>query len=230
MLKRKYYFKEILIMINNKHIKIYMAGDSTVQTYDERCKPQAGWGQFIGNYFTTDVEFINYSIGGRSSKSFVKEGRLKSILNVIGQEDYLFIQMGHNDATIDKPERYTEPSVEYKKYLKMYIDGARKYGAIPILITPVATFDFKEEHFLNDFPEYCNSMKEVALHENVNCIDLMTKSLDYYTCVGYDEVYPMFLADHTHFTQKGADIIARIISQEILKMDSTISNYVKQVI
>ncbi len=219
-------------MINNKHTKIYIAGDSTVQTYDKSHSPQAGWGQFIGDYFTKDLEFINHSIGGRSSKSFIKEGRLDIILNEIGQDDYLFIQMGHNDSTIDKPERYTEPRVEYKKYLKEYIDGARKAGAIPILITPIATLNFNGEHFTKEFTEYCNSMEQIALQENIGFIDLMAESLKYLNIIGYDEAYTMFMissngTDHVHFTEKGANIIARIVSQKIRKMDIDLSKYVK---
>lgn len=219
-------------MKNNKHIKVYIAGDSTVQTYDESHKPQAGWGQFINKYFTEDVEFKNHAFAGRSSKSFINEGRLDSILNLIGQDDYLLIQMGHNDAAIDKPERYTEPNLEYKKYLKMYIDGARKHGAIPVLITPVATLKYEDEKFVNEFPDYCTSMKQLAADENLQCIDLMSKSLEYFKSVGYDETYTMFMAstngtDYAHFTEKGAGIIAEIISKEIVNKDINLSKYVK---
>lgn len=219
-------------MNNEKHIKIYIAGDSTVQTYDKTCSPQAGWGQFIGSYFTKSVEFINRAFAGRSSKSFINEGRLDKILELIGQGDYLLIQMGHNDAAIDKPERYTEPNSDYKEYLKMYINGAIKHGAIPILITPVATLKYTENSFANEFPEYCTAMKQVAISENVQCIDLMEKSLEYFKSVGYDETYTMFMAstnstDYAHFTEKGANIIAEIISKEIIKMKIALSEYVK---
>lgn len=219
-------------MSNSKHIKVYIAGDSTVQTYDESYEPQAGWGQFISDYFTTDMKFINHSIGGRSSKSFVKEGRLDSILNSLQKDDYLLIQMGHNDASIDKPERYTKPHSEYKEYLKMYVDGAKKKGANPILITPVATLNFDGKNFINEFTEYCISMKEVALQENIKCIDLMKKSLEYFTSVGYDEAYTMFMVssngtDNTHFTKKGANVIAEIISRELINVDEAFSKYIK---
>ena len=65
-------------MENGKHIKVYIAGDSTVQTYNENCSPQAGWGQFISNYFIKNVQCINHAIAARSSKSFIKERRLDS--------------------------------------------------------------------------------------------------------------------------------------------------------
>lgn len=41
--------------------------------------------------------------------------------------DYLFVQFGHNDATISVPERYASPA-DYKIYLKTYIDGVRQRG------------------------------------------------------------------------------------------------------
>lgn len=219
-------------MLNNKQIRVYIAGDSTVQTYDESSAPQAGWGMFISDYFTTNVEFINCAIAGRSSKSFIAEGRLDYILNEIREGDYLFVQMGHNDANTSKPERYTEPNVEYKKYLKMYIDGARKCKAIPILITPVATLNFNGKCFLNDFPDYCNSMKQLAMDENVKLIDLMTKSIKYFMSVGYDQVYSMFMVssndtDYAHFTEKGSMQIARIVSEGAKKINMNISKYVK---
>jgi lysophospholipase L1-like esterase len=219
-------------MDNNKHVKVYMAGDSTVQTYDKSQSPQAGWGQFIANNFTTNVEFINHSIGGRSSKSFINEGRLDPILKEIKKGDYLLIQMGHNDASIDKPERYTEPHKEYKNYLKMYIDGARKNGAIPILITPIATLNFNGKHFIKGFTEYCTSMKQLASQEEVKFIDLMGKSLEYFTSVGYDEAYTFFMIssngiDPVHFTEKGAKRIADIVSKELINIETVFSRYAK---
>lgn len=213
-------------MVNDKHISVYIAGDSTVQTYNDSDSQQAGWGQFISKYFTKDIKFINCSIAGRSSKSFINEGRLEDILNTIEKGDYLFIQMGHNDAAVDKPERYTEPTVDYKKYLKMYVDGAKKIGAIPILITPVATLKYSGKGFINEFPEYCISMKELALQENIKCIDLMSKSLNYFSEIGYDECYSMFMVslnktDYAHFNKKGADIIAEIVAKELEKLDKS---------
>lgn len=213
-----------------ENFKVYIAGDSTVQTYKESDFPQAGWGQFISMYFTEKLEFVNKSIGGRSSKTFIKEGRLEKILEVIKENDYLLIQMGHNDASIDKPERFTEPTIEYKKYLKIYLDSAREKEAIPILITPVATLKFDGKHFANEFEKYCISMKELAVKENIKCIDLMKESLEYFEKVGYDYAYKMFMisnnkTDCTHFTHKGAKNIAEILSKELVKIDNNFSKY-----
>lgn len=209
---------------------VYICGDSTVQTYRESYAPQQGWGQNIEKYFTQDVLFVNKAIAGRSSKSFIVDGRLDEIINIIKPNDYLFVQFGHNDAS-SKPERYTEPNTTYKEYLRQYIDKARSKSAIPVLITPVARLNYSNGTFKNDFPAYCTAMKEVAKEKNVPCIDLMSLSISYYTKIGYDKVYPFYMVssngtDYTHFTDKGATEIARIVAEGVKGLNLAISQYV----
>lgn len=218
--------------VSEEKITIYIAGDSTVQTYNASYAPQAGWGQFLGQYFTSNVVIENRAIAGRSSRSFVEEGRLDSILSVIKPGDYLFIQFGHNDADISKPERYSAPYTTYKEYLRKYVDGARQKGAIPVLITPVARLNYKNNAFVNDFPDYCTAMKQVAEEKNVKLIDLMTKSLNYYNSIGYNETYKLFMVsvnntDYTHFTEKGAQQIARLVAQGVKEANLDIAKYLK---
>lgn len=209
---------------------VYICGDSTVQTYSASYAPQAGWGQFIAKYFTTDILFVNKAIAGRSSKSFIADGRLDEIINIIKANDYLFVQFGHNDATISKPERYAEPNTTYKECLRQFIDRARAKSAIPVLITPVARLNYSNGIFKNDFPAYCTAMKEVAKEKNVPCIDLMSKSISYYTSLGYDKVYPFYMVssngtDYTHFTDVGATLIARIVSEGVKEAGLDMAKY-----
>ncbi|HPD00331.1 MAG TPA: GDSL-type esterase/lipase family protein [Acetivibrio sp.] len=215
---------------SNEKISIYIASDSTAQTYISSYAPQAGWGQFLGQYFTSNVVITNKAIGGRSSKSFVVEGRLDEILNVIKPGDYLFIQFGHNDATISNPDRYAAPYTTYKEYLGKFVDGARQKGAIPVLITPVARLNYKNNSFVNDFPDYCTAMKQVAQEKNVKLIDLMSKSLNYYTSIGYNEVFTYYMVsvnntDYTHFTEKGAKQIARLVAEGVKETNLDITKY-----
>ncbi|WP_169744648.1 SGNH/GDSL hydrolase family protein [Pseudobacteroides cellulosolvens] len=211
---------------------VYICGDSTVQSYSASYAPQAGWGQFIAKYFTSDVLFVNKAIAGRSSKSFIADGRLDEIIKVIKANDYIFIQFGHNDATISKPERYAEAGTTYKECLRQFIDRAKEKGAFPVLITPVARLNYVNGAFKNDFPAYCTAMKEVAKEKNVPCIDLMNKCLSYYTSLGYDKVYPFYMVssngtDYTHFTEKGAMQVARIVSESVKELGLDISKFVK---
>ncbi|MBO0993418.1 rhamnogalacturonan acetylesterase [Bacillus sp. SD088] len=218
--------------MENKKINVYLAGDSTVQSYDSSSSPQAGWGQYIANYFMDNVHFFNHAIGGRSSKTFITEGRLERIEQKMKEGDYLFIQMGHNDSTKTRPERYTEPYDDYKQYLKQYIKVAQEKKTIPILITPVGRLHYVNGEFLEDFGDYCNAMKEVAEEYNVMLIDLMKESIHYFSSLSYDQVFPFFMisvneTDCTHFTEKGANEMARLVSEGIKGLTIELSHYVK---
>ena len=95
---------------------IYLAGDSTVKTYND-AQYIGGWGQYLNYFLSNDVTVVNAANGGRSSRSFINEGRLyniknntysfsennrKSIEDVIKAGDFLFIQFGHNDDDTNK--------------------------------------------------------------------------------------------------------------------------------
>ena len=93
---------------------VYLAGDSTVQTYSASQAPQQGWGQRIAELFTSDVAFVNKAIGGRSSKSFIDEGRLTEIVGLLKTGDYLLAQWGINDRYQSDPARYTDPATTFR--------------------------------------------------------------------------------------------------------------------
>ncbi|MGM0880303.1 MAG: rhamnogalacturonan acetylesterase [Bacillota bacterium] len=221
---------------------VYLAGDSTVMTYSSRYYPQAGWGQKIANYFTKDVIFTNKAIGGRSSKSFIKDGRLDNILTEIRPNDYLFIQFGHNDAS-SVPERHTDPYTTFKQYLAMYVDGARQRQAQPVLITPVGRRNWDSAGlFKNDFPDYYEAMKQVAAEKSVPLLDLNARSIAFYNSVGIEEskslffwlepgIYPNWpngVQDNTHFQEFGAEQIARLVSEGVRDLDLPIEAYLLQ--
>ena len=81
-------------------IHVYLAGDSTVKDYGSS-NTIGGWGEFIKDYFTDDVVVVNKAEGGRSTRSYLNQGRLDEILSLAEEGDYLFIQFGHNDARTD---------------------------------------------------------------------------------------------------------------------------------
>lgn len=77
--------------------KIFWAADSTVQTNDYTTYPQTGIGQVFPLFVKPEYQVCNHAKNGRSTKSFMDEGRLKAIEEKIGAGDFLFIQFGHND-------------------------------------------------------------------------------------------------------------------------------------
>jgi lysophospholipase L1-like esterase len=209
---------------------IYLASDSTVQTYGAAQAPQQGWGQRISEFFTDDVTFVNKAIGGRSSKSFIDEGRLDEIVALLEPGDYLLAQWGINDRYRSDPTRFTDPSTTFKEYLNMYIDAARSRDAIPVLVTPTPRLDFSNGAFQNGFVEYCAAIKEVGAATDTRVIDLQTKGLAYYTSIGLDAVVanvslpPM---DVLHFQANGAFQMARLVAEGVKESDLPIAQFVE---
>lgn len=220
---------------------IYMAGDSTMQSYSAAQAPQEGWGQQFGRYFSNSVVVDNHSIGGRSSKSFLVDGRLDTILRQIKPGDFLFVSFGHNDASVGIPERYASPA-DYKMYLARYVNGARQRGATPVLLTPVGRRDFNmiSQEFNVSFPEYVQAAKEVAQELNVQLIDLSQLSIAKYNQVGLAATekiflyanpgeypkYPNGVGDNTHFSSYGAQVIAGLVAGAVKGMGLSISPFV----
>jgi large repetitive protein len=220
---------------------IYLAGDSTMQSYSWKQAPQEGWGQQFSRYFTKDVVVNNVAIGGRSSKSFIVDGRLDTVLNQIRPGDYFFVSFGHNDASAGIPDRYASPA-DYKMYLARYINGARQRGATPVLLTPVGRRDFNTitQEFNVSFGDYVNASKEVAEELNVALIDLSQLSVAYYNKIGLAATEDLFLYtnpgeypyfpsgvnDNTHFKTYGAKVIAGLVAGAVKELSLGISPFV----
>ncbi|MCQ2053984.1 MAG: GDSL-type esterase/lipase family protein [Fibrobacter sp.] len=116
---------------------IHVIGDSTVCNYKDSAYPQTGWGQVLGYFFDgSRVKINNVAIGGRSSKKFINDGRLRDLEPSIQKGDYVFVQFGHNDRDYNKADRYT-PIDSFEYYMKQYIEVTQKHGATPVLVSPM---------------------------------------------------------------------------------------------
>src|ERR1700739_2984641 len=78
-----------------KRVRIFMVGDSTMANQPTDDNPQRGWGQLFPQYFTNDVEIKNYAVNGRSTKSYIDQGRWDSVLKQLQPGDWVMIQFGH---------------------------------------------------------------------------------------------------------------------------------------
>lgn len=208
---------------------IFWAGDSTVQYNSILTYPQAGMGQALHLYLKPEVKVCNHAVNGRSTKSFIDQGRLEKIEAEISEGDFLFIQFGHNDEKESDPARFTTPFGTYADNLEIFIDVALKKGAYPVLITPIERRCFEENGKLGPgmHADYAKSMKLVALKRNVPCIDLYSKSRELLNQLGPEEakslhvvvpagVYPHFpngMNDETHLCYQGAVRYCGILAQ-----------------
>ena len=146
-------------------MKIFYAGDSTCARYSILNFPTTGIGQGLELYIKPEIIIDNHAVGGRSSKSFIDEGRLQVIEDQIGKGDFLFIQFGHNDEKKHDESRYTTPFGTYKENLRKYIQVARNADAIPVLITPVERRCFVDACKLaeeTNLGNYATGMRQVA--------------------------------------------------------------------
>ncbi len=132
---------------------IFMIGDSTManKPFDNE-KPERGWGMALQGFFTDDVIVDNHAVNGRSSKSFINEGRWQVVCDRIKPGDYVIIQFGHNDEK-PKEDRHTDPGSTFDANLKRFIDETRERGGIPILMNAVVRRNFEVQAEANDDDE-----------------------------------------------------------------------------
>jgi len=216
--------------------RIFMIGDSTMADKDLFRNvtdsvsgettfvpfPEKGWGQLLPLYFKRNVDIRNYAKNGRSSRTFIEEGLWKQVIDNIQPGDYLIIQFGHNDASIEKVDRYTSPG-QYVSNFTMFVQKAKEKGAKPIICTSVARRRFdKNGNFQDSHGEYLDLARGVALKESIPMIDMYEKSKKLLIKLGTDNSKSLFLhllpgenmnfpggkVDNTHFNAYGADLMA----------------------
>lgn len=214
--------------------KIYYAADSTVQFNSYLTYPQTGISQGLRIYIRDDVEIKSYARNGRSTKSFIEEGRLARIEKEISSGDFLFIQFGHNDQKQADPSRYCEAFGEFSDNLRQMIAVARDKGAYPVVISPIYRRMFDENGKTKDncHLDYPDAMEAVCKGENVPYIDLCSLSRAYLDEIGDEAskqlymhfapgLYPNFpdgKEDDTHLRYPGAVKYAGFITDELRKL------------
>lgn len=225
---------------------IHVVGDSTVCTYKDNAYPQTGWGQVIGYFFDgARVKVNNAAIGGRSSRTFIEEGRLDGVIAAAQKGDYLFVQFGHNDRDYSKAARYVEPS-QFPGYIQKYVDAGQKKGMNVVLISPM-NLNGSRNVFSTGSNNYDarGMMQTVAKNNKIPFVDLNMKSYntynttyksmpDYVTRYLYKSLqkgeypnYPDGVSDGTtHFQEMGSMGHAQMICEELeenLKSNTNLS-------
>ncbi len=210
---------------------IYIAGDSTVQSYRAQYAPQQGWGYYLADYFTDNVIVSNHSIAGRSTKKFYDEGRWQTIADSLKQGDYVMVQFAINDSGASNADRYAptcgnvnNPSAgSYEWYMTEFIKSAKEKGATPILVTTVIGMKaYSNGKFTNSYTNYCDACKQLASKYSIPCIDLNTLMVNHYNSIGYDSAVKYHLmgvvdgsTDGTHFCETGAKAVARLVADDV---------------
>ncbi|WEK20283.1 MAG: rhamnogalacturonan acetylesterase [Candidatus Pedobacter colombiensis] len=229
------FFSVILLMsfmTPAKKIKVYLVGDSTMSVKLISKYPETGWGMPFAIFFDESVTVDNRAQNGRSTKSFITEGRWKSVTDSLNAGDYVFIQFGHNDEVKTKKTYTTED--EFKTNLEKYVSETLKVRAFPILITPVARRSFDANGNVQESHQvYSEIVRNVAGKMNVPLIDLDKESMALLQKMGVENSkllfnklepgqhpnYPAGVDDNTHFNEYGARRMAELVLAELKKLN-----------
>lgn len=218
---------------------IFLIGDSTMADKPLIGNPERGWGMSFPAFLKSGVRAENHAKNGRSTKSFIREGRWDSVARAMKPGDFVLIQFGHNDAKESDTNRYAAPWTDYRKNLLRFVRETREKGGVPILLTPVARRRFSHGKIVESHGEYSKVVKEVGSEESVAVIDLDSLSMDLLAATGEENSKGLFLwlrggvlsrldtgrVDNTHFNSRGARAIAGIVAGEIRRQQLPLARY-----
>ena len=212
-------------------MKIFMMGDSTMKYNNIFQYPQVGWGQVLHLFAKNNCLIEDHAENGRSTKSFIEEGRFDVILSRLNKGDYVICEFGHNDEKKQDPTRYTTPYGTYKDNLKYIADEVIKKGANIVFATPITRHKFIDGICVNSHLDYPNAMIDFCKEYNYTCIDLNKLTIDLYNKLGEEEskkyhmifepnvykYYPEGKDDHSHLRYEGALMVAELFVVELSK-------------
>ncbi|MHA6718628.1 rhamnogalacturonan acetylesterase [Sphingomonas sp. RS6] len=221
--------------------RLFIASDSTAQQYNADRYPQTGWGQMLHCGMTPDTVVVNRAIGGRSTKSFIAEGRWDALIAEAKPGDVVLIQFGHNDASTTKPERYAPAATLYRDNLLRMIWEARGHGLVPVLVTPPVRRNFVDGKVKADFAAYSAVMRDLVSSTGTPLLDLEARSAGLLDRLGPEESrklylhytpadkapgFPKGIDDDTHFSELGARAMADLVAQELKTLKLPIAEQV----
>jgi lysophospholipase L1-like esterase len=202
---------------------VHYIGDSTVARNNIHSYPQTGMSQALSLYLKESVTVRSYAKNGRSTKSFLDEGRFGPVEAAMESGDFLFIQFGHNDEK-DDPARHTDPDTTFRENLLLFIRAARERGAKPVLLTPIARrlFDEAGNFRPGSHGAYPDAMRALAKDEDVPLIDLTEMTERFLPQLGDEPSKPLFMwpKDNTHLKPEGAVKMAGFVAEGLRQLGS----------
>lgn len=228
-----------------KKITIFMIGDSTMANKSlEKQNQERGWGMVLNEFLTDDVIVDNHAVNGRSTKSFIDEGRWDKVMSLIQPGDYVVIQFGHNDEKDDEA-RHTDPYGSFKDNLMKFINEAKSKGAKPILMNSIVRRKFDENHpnkLTDTHGDYIIVPRQIAKSEHIPFVEANTITKKIVQKCGPEDSKKLYMwiepnkyefcpdgkQDDTHLNIEGAHIVAKALLDKMVKVAPELKQYVKK--
>lgn len=220
---------------------VYLAGDSTMATKPLDL-PERGWGMALHGLFKDPAMIQNHAVNGRSTRSFIDEGRWARLVGALQPGDFVLIQFGHNDEKVENPKVGTDPQTTFRDNLRRFVKDVRAKQATPILATPVARRKFDKNGKLQPtHGVYPAAIRAVAAEENVALLDLEaatskwlqetgdepSKKFFMWIAKGTNPKIPEGRQDDTHFVEAGAVHVAELAVAQIREQKLPLAQWVK---
>lgn len=216
--------------------RVLIAGDSTAASWVQSRAPQAGWGQALGYFLADDVDVLNRAVSGRSTKSFIDEGKWEALVAEVRAGDVVLISFGHNDSRDDAIARYTQADGEYRANLVRFARDVESKGALPVILSPVARRLWEGPAMVETHGLYALNSRIAADTAPTLFIDLSNLSVAYFETLGREGTkadflwltpenanarFPDGVEDNTHFSALGACGVAYVIATGLSDSSAT---------
>jgi lysophospholipase L1-like esterase len=242
---KKYILKNPKITLPPKK-NIFLIGDSTMA--NNKNDMAVGWGVSFPNYCdTTRVTVQNKARGGRSTRTFTKEGLWEDVKNQLKPGDFVLIQFGHNDAGAVDKEKFrgslkgngeetqqvvrdslTETVHTFGWYMEKFIKETKEKGAIPIVLSQTPRNEWPNDKVERRSDSYGKWSKTAAENQGAFYIDLNEIVALKYETLGKEKVKPFFPKDHTHTGLEGANFNALTVAESIKKIkECSLKEYIE---
>jgi rhamnogalacturonan acetylesterase len=228
---------------------LYMIGDSTMHNND---KDLWGWGTTIADHLDlSKIDLVNSATAGRSTRTFIKEGRWDKVYSALKPGDFVIMGFGHNEGSkpdttkagyrgvfkgtgadsvvLNWPNGTVEVVHSYGWYIRKFIRDTKAKGATPIVVSMIPRREWdKANKIQRADKDYGLWAKQVANEESAAFVDLNEITAAKYDKLTHDQVFALFGKDHTHTNKDGAVINAQSFVDGLkLQPNVTLNNYIK---
>ncbi|MBN1517803.1 rhamnogalacturonan acetylesterase [Candidatus Sumerlaeota bacterium] len=218
----------------NEKPTLYLIGDSTIKNgAGDGQDGMWGWGNYFHEYFDeSKIKVANHALGGRSSRSFRREGLWEQVRSALKPGDFVIMQFGHNDGgpldtgraraslkgTGEETKEVTleatgeqEVVYTYGWYMRQYIAETKAQGAIPIVCSLVPRNIWDDEgkvcRAADDYGKWAKESAETGGAYFIDLNEIVALKYDLFSGAGELKA-KYFVEDHTHTNEAGARLNA----------------------